>query len=257
VSFSKLDTLENCALQFVLSEELGLEGEAGYHAWVGHLVHRIIEDCENGEVERSLEGLVGAAEARWSEAVFPSRAVSEAFRRAVTATMLPAWLREYGATPAVGREVRFEFDYEGATVTGYIDRVSEVQTGGTQITDYKTGKARGKSADDNLQLGIYFLAVNQAEGLAAFRPVKAVELAFLKDVRAGRIVRVDLAMTSQQRAEFGARMAERLAGLIHLIEELQRTEAYRPNPQAQCRFCDFKPLCPLWPEGRELVGAGR
>ncbi|HYT79136.1 MAG TPA: ATP-dependent helicase, partial [Actinomycetota bacterium] len=34
VSFSKLDTLENCALQFVLSEELGLEGRAGYYAWV-------------------------------------------------------------------------------------------------------------------------------------------------------------------------------------------------------------------------------
>jgi RecB family exonuclease len=135
--------------------------------------------------------------------------------------------------------------------------VSEVLTGGTQITDYKTGKARGKSADDNLQLGIYFLAVNQADELAAFRPVKAVELAFLKDVRDGRIVRVDRAMTSQQRAEFGARMAERLAGLIHLIEELHRTEVYRPNPEAQCRFCDFKPLCPLWPEGRELMGAGR
>src|SRR6266542_1362496 len=38
VSFSKLDTLENCALQYVLSEELGLEGRAGYYAWVGHLV---------------------------------------------------------------------------------------------------------------------------------------------------------------------------------------------------------------------------
>jgi len=30
-----------------LCRELGLEGRAGYHAWVGHLVHRLIEDCEN------------------------------------------------------------------------------------------------------------------------------------------------------------------------------------------------------------------
>src|SRR5439155_1210428 len=51
VSYSKLDTLENCALQFVLSEELGLEGAAGYHAWVGHLVHGLIEECERGDIE--------------------------------------------------------------------------------------------------------------------------------------------------------------------------------------------------------------
>jgi superfamily I DNA/RNA helicase/RecB family exonuclease len=253
VSFSKLDTLENCSLQFVLSEELGLEGEAGYYAWVGHLVHKIIEDCENGLVDRTVEGLVSAAEERWSEAAFPSRAVSEAFRRAVTTTMLPAWLREYGGSPALAKELRFEFDYEGATVTGFIDRVSGVQTGGTQITDYKTGKSRGKSAEDNLQLGIYFLAVNKAEELAEYRPVKAVELAFLKDLRDGRIVRVWRAMTSQQQAEFGARMAERLAGLIGRIGELQATEVYRPSTRAQCRFCDFKSLCPLWPEGRELL----
>ena len=39
VSFSRLDKLVNCALQYVLSEELGLEGQAGYYAWVGHTVH--------------------------------------------------------------------------------------------------------------------------------------------------------------------------------------------------------------------------
>src|SRR5439155_5995757 len=43
VSYSMLDRMDNCALQFVLSDELGLEGEAGYYAWVGHLVHRLIE----------------------------------------------------------------------------------------------------------------------------------------------------------------------------------------------------------------------
>ena len=41
VSYSKLDTLENCELQFVLSQELGLGRPSGYHAWVGHLVHTL------------------------------------------------------------------------------------------------------------------------------------------------------------------------------------------------------------------------
>jgi superfamily I DNA/RNA helicase/RecB family exonuclease len=253
VSFSRLDTLENCGLQYVLSEELGLEGEAGYYAWVGHLVHSIIEDCENGLVGRTEQALRAEAERRWEPKQFPSRAVSEAFRRAVVERMLPAWLSFYGVAPALAGEIRFAFEFDGATVSGAIDRVAEVKSGGSQITDYKTGKARGVKAEDSLQLGIYFLAVNLAPELAQFRPVKQVELAFLKEPsREGGVVRVSLGMSSRTQEEFGQAVRERLSGLIGQIRELNETEVYRPNPGANCRYCDFKPLCPLWPEGREL-----
>jgi len=252
VSFSKLDTLENCALQYVLSEELGLEGQAGYYAWVGHLVHRIIEDCEAGLIERTDESLVAAAEDRWQPEQFPSHAVSEAFRRTVARKMLPTWLLAYGETPALAGEIRFGFEFEGATVTGAIDRVGVVKSGGSQITDYKTGKARGGQPEENLQLGIYYLAVNGAEELAEYRPVKAVELAFLKEGLNSPRFRSQLAMNSQAQHEFAEKMTDRLSGLIEQIRELLRTEVYRPSPQAECRYCDFKTLCPLWPEGREL-----
>jgi superfamily I DNA/RNA helicase/RecB family exonuclease len=255
VSFSKLDTLENCALQFVLSEELGLEGQAGYYAWVGHLVHRIIEDCESGLIPRTEEALAAAAEERWQPEQFPSYAVSESFRRTVTRKMLPTWLLAYGQTPALAGESRFSFEFDGATVTGAIDRVGVVASGGSQITDYKTGKARGGPAEENLQLGIYYLAVNLAEELAEHRPVKAVELAFLKEGMGSRKFTAQLAMNAKAQQEFGEKMAARLSGLIEQIRELLRTETYRPSPQAECRYCDFKPLCPLWPEGRELFPA--
>jgi len=41
VSYSKLSTLENCELQYVLSAELGLGGLVGYQAWVGKTIHKI------------------------------------------------------------------------------------------------------------------------------------------------------------------------------------------------------------------------
>jgi CRISPR/Cas system-associated exonuclease Cas4 (RecB family) len=59
-------------------------------------------------------------------------------------------------------------------------------------------------------------------------------------------------MSSRTQEEFGQAVRERLSGLIGQIRELNETEVYRPNPGANCRYCDFKPLCPLWPEGREL-----
>ncbi|MDP8955471.1 MAG: ATP-dependent helicase [Actinomycetota bacterium] len=251
-SFSKLDKLENCALQYVLAEELGLEEEAGYYAWVGSLVHGLIEDCEKGLVPRNLEALVAEAESRWRPNQFPSFAVSEAFRRTVTERMVPGWLDSYGDTESLAREIHFSFDYDGATVTGYIDRVGKVQTGGSQITDYKTGKARAAKPDESLQLGIYYLAVHRAPELARFLPVKAVELAFLKERRDDRVYRAQLGLNSQAQQDYETKMSERLSDLIARVKELLRTENYRPNPGAVCRNCDFKPLCPLWPEGREV-----
>ena len=34
------------------------------------------------------------------------------------------------------------------------------------------------------------------------------------------------------------------------------TERYRPNPQANCYFCDFKTLCSLFPQGAPLFPSG-
>jgi CRISPR/Cas system-associated exonuclease Cas4 (RecB family) len=48
-------------------------------------------------------------------------------------------------------------------------------------------------------------------------------------------------------------MRERLSSLVARIRRLNETDVYRPNPSANCRFCDFKTLCPLWPEGRGVV----
>ena len=192
---------------------------------------------------------------RWRPQEFPSLAVSEAFRRTVTRTMLPEWFRVYAGTPTLESEIRFDFEFEGAMVTGYIDRVGAVLTGGSQITDYKTGKARDVKAEESLQLGIYYLAVNRAQELERFRPVKAVELAFLKDLRNGEMKRVQLGLSPKAQQEYEQTMSERLAALIGRLRELNETENYRPDPTAECCYCDFKTLCPLWPEGRELFPA--
>jgi RecB family exonuclease len=254
VSFSKLDTLENCQLQYVLAQELGLESRAGYHAWVGSLVHDLVEDFDRDELPRTVEALVEEANRRWRPQEFPSYAVSEAFRRLVTKNILPGWFHEYGQSPPLEREMHFEFEFDGATVSGYIDRIGKAGSG-TQITDYKTGKSRNAAkAEENLQLGIYYLAVNEVPELRAYRPVKAVELAFLRDRdwRTGQITRACLALTSKEEPEYRERMAERLGGLIAELRGLMETERYRPNPSASCHFCQFKSLCPLFPEGAEL-----
>jgi CRISPR/Cas system-associated exonuclease Cas4 (RecB family) len=43
-----------------------------------------------------------------------------------------------------------------------------------------------------------------------------------------------------------------LSRLIEMKRELIETETYRPNPAANCHWCDFKSLCPLFPEGQQV-----
>jgi RecB family exonuclease len=168
--------------------------------------------------------------------------------------MLRNWFEDYGTRPALAVEARFDFEYEGATITGYIDRIGESPKGGSVITDFKTGKSdRAGPPEDSLQLGIYYLAVQESDALAAFKPVDMVELAFLRgDWKSTRIQHRKWPIGRKSEETYEQGMRERLAELIERKRQLNEREAYAPNPYANCRFCDFKTLCPLFPEGQPL-----
>ncbi len=253
-SYSKLDALENCHLAFVLGQELGLDARSGYHAWVGHLVHKLIEETENGKIERTPQAMAAVAMERWQPQQFPSLAVSEAFRALVNGVIIPNWFEEYGSNPAIESEVRFEFEHDVATVTGFIDRIGPILSGiGNRITDFKTGNPdNADKTEDNLQLGIYFLAVQRAEGLERFHPVRAVELSFIKGDWKKRLVRAGKQFSERKAPEYEEKVTERLSELIADLKHLNETEVWSPNPGANCRFCSFQPLCPLYPEGQPL-----
>jgi hypothetical protein len=107
LSYSKLSTLDNCELQHVFADELGLGRAAGYQAWVGKTVHRLIEDCEAGAVPRELDAILAEVDARWRPGEFPSKAVSEAFRREVRERMMPNWVQAFAGGQALAVERSF------------------------------------------------------------------------------------------------------------------------------------------------------
>ena len=254
VSYSRLSNLEACELKHVLGDELGLGRPGGYQAWVGKTVHRLIEDAERGTVSKEPAALVAALDERWRPQEFPSRAVSEAFRSLARNHMLRNWSETYGERPALGIEQYFEFEFEGVSVIGYIDRIGPSLKDGTTITDFKTGKSdNAEPPQENLQLGIYYLAVQESEALAAFKPVRQVELAFLRgNWRNPQIEFRKMPINERDEERYQSAMRERLSQLIRRKKELDALEIYRPNPYANCRFCDFKTLCPLYPEGQPV-----
>jgi superfamily I DNA/RNA helicase len=253
LSYSRMSNLENCELQHVLGDELGLGRVAGYQAWVGKLVHSIIEDIETGKIGKMKDEILAEVDRRWRPQEFPSKAVSVAHRALVEERMFKNWWWEYGVEESLANEKRFEFEYDGATIVGVIDRIGPFP-GGTRITDFKTGNPdNAGKAEESLQLGIYYLAVKECDDFEPYRPVKQVELAFLKgEWRRGEFQLKSWQVTEDQEEAYQSAVKQELSRLIGLKRNLLETETYRPNPAANCHWCEFKTLCPLFPEGQAV-----
>jgi hypothetical protein len=100
--------------------------------------------------------------------------------------------------------------------------------------------------------------VNESPTLERFRPVRAVELAFIKGHwKAPHEIVVKAWQVSHRSAEqYQTVVRETLSALIAEQKRLIVEEVYRPNPQADCFWCDFRTLCPIWPEGRQVFEVG-
>ena len=183
VSYSRLSNLESCELFHVLGDELGL----------GHTPLATTPGSARPSTGSSRRWRRGRSRRTRSPSsrrstIAGARRSSRrsrsptAFHKLAREHMLRNWFETYGEHPALAIEQRFDFEFEGATITGYIDRIgAHLAKDGFVITDFKTGKAdKAGPPAENLQLGIYYLAVQESEDLAAFRPVREVELAFLR-----------------------------------------------------------------------------
>lgn len=247
-SYSRLSTLENCGLQYLYQAELGLDPESTHQMWLGGLVHRLIERVQKEELPRDEDALLSALQEAWEPGRFPSRAIERQKLRDAQ-VMIRNWLESEGVAPTRSEEW-FEIPIDGALLRGRIDAIFTMGNGHTRVVDYKTGRhaPTQEEADEDLQLAAYYLAMKRAENLRDLGEPRMLELAFILNKRrnvAYQQVRVRPHSIDgyEERAE--AKIRE-LLGKV-------RAEDFAPDPEADCRFCRFKTICPMWPEGGEPV----
>jgi superfamily I DNA/RNA helicase/RecB family exonuclease len=245
-SYSRLSAYQNCPLQYVLQSVLGLDPTTTHSMKFGTWMHALFEAVHTG---RLLTPAALLAEYRrlFDERIFPNATVARQFRRDGE-KMLEAFWR-YEVTPRTVRaEYPFEFEHAGAVLRGRIDRVDRIGTN-LVLTDYKTAKwaASPQEAQDSLQLAIYHLAATQDEELRTLGNPQAARLAY-----PGAIFPDGQPIARVQNAEQAQKVIERLPDLIASVLD----ETFAPSPDADCMWCQMKPLCPLWPEGSE-VGSAR
>lgn len=254
LSFSRLRPLPDCELRYVLGSELGLARGAGFEATLGTMIHRLFEDMDSDVIPRTWEALVAEFERRWDASTFPSRTVARMEHDTALGRMLPHWWDAYGRQPALAAETGFAFDLDGVRISGRIDRIDAVD-GGTRIVDYKTSRSPGGSTSgtpsetDLLQLQTYLVAIDRDPALERFRPVRRIEVAYVRGERSGkpRLARRFVDLGDDDAAARHLEVAtERLTALVTRVRDLAGAGAYAAQPGDHCDTCDFKLLCPAF-----------
>jgi superfamily I DNA/RNA helicase/RecB family exonuclease len=246
-SYSRISTYEECHLRYFFGSVAGLDTRTSYQMAFGKLMHTIFELAAKGEVGADPEALKAAYRKRFDPAWFPSRAVAYQYWRDGM-EMLALW--HHGEAEPARQALAFEIDFTIEVgrhmVRGRIDRVDRAGDG-IALLDYKTARMPASEADaaNSLQLAIYYLAALRDPTLAALGPPVEMELVYPARARQGRFTRVG------QRPEPGydRRVEERLLPLL----DGAAAESFDPDPHADCRFCPFKPICPMWPQGEDFL----
>jgi superfamily I DNA/RNA helicase len=251
-SYSRISNYDNCGLQYLLSVVLGLDAETSHNMAFGTWLHQIFEDCEKEPTEeqkqsgrrrlRNRAAVFERYEELFDESVFPNRAIARQFKHDGE-VMLSRFIEKLGPGEALLVEQSFAVDFQGHRITGRIDRVTRAGNG-VLVSDYKTSRhpIRFDEVADSLQLAIYYLAAKADPEIAALGDPVGMQLVY-----PAKTYYDDVAVRSQK-PEQAEKVLERLPELIeHVLEE-----DFRPSPEADCMWCKFKPLCPLWAQGQEL-----
>jgi superfamily I DNA/RNA helicase/RecB family exonuclease len=248
-SYSRLSVYENCPLQYLYQVELGLDPATSHQMLVGTWIHDIVDRCARGEIPKTTDAMEAALDALWDPSIFEGPAIEDRRKRDCRA-MLAAWLKADGNLPTLASEVDFAFPVDGALVRGRIDRLVRLGSSMVRVIDYKTGRndKSDEEIQEDLQLAIYNLAMLRTPELAAHGKPKHLELAWLGTVYGdGNFWRRGLDPTRKEG------YAEQTEDKIRSFVEGIKAERFAPSPDADCRWCRFKTLCPVWPAGDEVV----
>jgi superfamily I DNA/RNA helicase/RecB family exonuclease len=245
-SYSSLSTYERCPLQYAFNyvyrmpprEEpvaaftFGSTAHEAFEAFTRERRERIAR----GDPPPNREDLEREFRARWTPTGFGDKTTEEGYQRRVATLLDNFWAGEVSSlSEALREEEPFELTLEPddgsapVVITGSIDRIDRLASGGIDVIDYKTGRVSSqKGVDESLQLSIYALACRDGLGLGT---PERVTLYFTESA-----LRLSTTRSDEQldlaRADVLARVARLRAG------------EFAATPGDPCRWCDYRAMCP-------------
>ena len=245
-SYSQLNTYERCPLQYAFGHVYRIPTDRTVAAFTfGTTAHEAFEAFTRERRERAARGeppptrddLERLFTERWTPTGFGDRTTEEAYGRRVQTLLDNFWDGELrGLGQAIHEEQWFDLTLDPADgsppviVSGSIDRIDRLPSGGIEVIDYKTGRVSSqKGVDESLQLSIYALACRDALGLGT---PERVTLYFTESATRLSTTRTDEQLDAA-RDDILARTARIRSGDF----------AATPSQNA-CRWCDYAAMCP-------------
>ena len=238
LSHSKIKSYQECPLQYYFRETLPLVSAPAPHLAFGSWIHAVLENFYlrvMASEPHSLEDLLQIFSERYDPAVFEDPDQARGYCDQGEALLRAFFARHAGKfAPPLAVEKWISFELDGVKLTGKIDRMDPLPGGKeVEVLDYKTGSADKsekelqKKADQDLQLGIYALGLQAAEGRAAGR----LTLYYLEPG-----IQVSTTRSPEQLAAVRQVIAETAAGI--------RAKRFEAKPERRrCSYCDYCRLC--------------
>lgn len=251
-SYSRLGTYQNCPLQYKFHyiDKVKVPELVGIEAFLGGLVHEVMEklykDLKLSKFN-SLDDLLTYFRETWEKNWHDEIQISKkGYTQENYFQTGERCIRDYyqryhpfnERTLGLEERIIFPLDPEGKyRIKGFIDRLVEPEDGIFEIHDYKTGATLPKQADlkDDHQLSLYQIGVECIWPSA--KKVKQVWHYMQFDKELSQVL-------SREEIEDIRRQT------IELIEEIESTENFEPNPTGLCGWCDYAGICPA--KGHEL-----
>ncbi len=253
-SYSRISRYDECPLRYVLESVLGLDPQTTFQMKFGSLIHRLIERADKhlGDL-KTWKDVLETYKQEFVEhhrTDYPNDVFARTYYRYGVQSLKRWWNTERGNGETVALEFGFDdLDFDGHTIRGRIDRVAK-QPNGLVLSDYKTGRnpAHWQDVMESLQLAIYYRAAKVYPDLKQYGEPQLMQLIYPGVEHQSRIDGSLECAKRFQKPDEAEKALERLGGIL----EAAADERFAPAPEADCRWCRMKPLCPRWPEGREV-----
>lgn len=248
-SHSKLSTFEQCPFKYKCRyiDKLKPDFEASIEAVLGKAVHETLEWLyENVTKKNPLPNLDSVVEyylERWeknfsdnAKIVSQNLSAKDYLNQGIQ-YVISYYLKHQpfdDGTLHLELEVKLDLDKTGRyKMVGFIDRLAmNKKTGEYEIHDYKTGSLPNKEKfKEDRQLALYSIAIKEMFGTDKKVCLIWHYLAHDQKIESSR--------TQQELDELKNK-------IINLINKIEETTSFPPNPSILCNWCEYKSHCPAF-----------